>query len=244
MTITYPADRAGRASRAVKAKICGLTTLDITRRVVKCGPDHIGFVFAPSRRQVLPLEVNHWLKTLKAEGAALPGTVGVFVQPTRQALQEVLDAAPLDAVQFNAEHDPSLLEWVKSKYNVGVWVTVPIGSGSHAEQDGKDPVMPEMGIIRQIPFIDVILLDTHHPAQGGGSGKTFDWNVIPSYQELLRNCGLPLYVAGGLGPENVASLLARHQVHGVDVSSGVETNGTKDIDKVASFIERVSHHDN
>ena len=244
MTIAYPADRAEIGSRTVKSKICGLTTLDLTRRVARCGPDHIGFVFAPSRRQVSPLEVNHWLKTLEAEGEYVPDTVGVFAQPTRLALQEVLDAAPLNAVQFNAEHDPSLPEWVKTHYDVDVWLTVPVCSGTHAEQDGKEPFIPGVDINRPVPFIDVILLDTHHPAQGGGSGKTFDWNVIPSYRELLRNCGIPLYVAGGLGPDNIASLLAQHQLQGVDVSSGVETNGTKDIDKVASFIERVIQYDN
>ncbi|SDC40788.1 phosphoribosylanthranilate isomerase [Paenibacillus sp. UNCCL117] len=87
--------------------------------------------------------------------------------------------------------------------------------------------------------IDGVLLDTLDPVYGGGSGHAFDWSAIPPYLAWCRQAGLPLLVAGGLQPGNVGALLERFAPSGVDVSSGVETDGVKDISKITRFVERV-----
>lgn len=83
--------------------------------------------------------------------------------------------------------------------------------------------------------VDAFLLDT----PGGGTGRRFAWDVIPGYAAAARELGVPLFVAGGLDPGNVTDLVGRYGPDGVDVSSGVETDGAKDPAKIAAFLERV-----
>jgi len=87
--------------------------------------------------------------------------------------------------------------------------------------------------------IDAVLLDTYDPAAAGGTGRTFAWECIPLYLAWTRRHGLPLIVAGGLHADNVRELIDRYGPDGVDVSSGVETNGEKDIEKIATFVKKV-----
>lgn len=83
------------------------------------------------------------------------------------------------------------------------------------------------------------MLDTHDPLYGGGSGKTFAWERIPAYAEWAKSREIALFVAGGLQPDNVQQLIQTYTPFGVDVSSGVETEGVKDIAKITAFVERV-----
>ncbi|MGG4395188.1 phosphoribosylanthranilate isomerase [Paenibacillus thiaminolyticus] len=229
----------GCHGRLPSVKICGVTGLEMARDIVEAGPDCIGFVFAPSRRQVPPADVRGWLARLEEERGKLPLTVGVFARPRREELDAVLAEADLDAVQLIADHDPDLLAWLKSRHEVQVWLTMPIAG---AEPDGDRTAAAQTMLRRMQHSIDAVLLDTHDPSQGGGTGRTFDWTVIPDYRSLAGEFGLPLYVAGGLNPDNVGRLLAGSRIDGVDVSSGVETDGLKDIRKVTAFIERVRAH--
>ncbi|EPY07669.1 phosphoribosylanthranilate isomerase [Paenibacillus alvei TS-15] len=225
------------AARATKVKICGLTDLEMTRRVVQLRPDHIGFVFAPSRRQVQPSHVKQWLLKLREEGEELPDLVGVFANPTREELKQVLDAVPLTSVQLHGKGDTTLLKWMKDHYDVQIWRTVPI---TRADEHPLQAIAANAAAYElDVQYADVVLLDTHCPIQGGGSGKVFDWTVIPAYADQLASLKLPLYIAGGLSPDNVGLVVREYDIDGVDVSSGVETNGVKDISKVEEFIGRV-----
>lgn len=229
----------GGHGRPPSVKICGVTGLEMARDIVGAGPDFIGFVFAPSRRQVSPADVRGWLARLEKERVKLPLTVGVFARPRREDVDSVLAEARLDAVQLIADHEPDLPAWLKSRHEVQVWLTVPIAG---TEQGGNRTAAAQAMLRRMQQSIDAVLLDTHDPSQGGGSGRAFDWTVIPDYRSLAGELGLPLYVAGGLNPDNVGRLLAGSRIDGVDVSSGVETDGVKDIRKVTAFIERVRAH--
>lgn len=226
------------AARATKVKICGLMNFEMTRRVVQLRPDHIGFVFAPSRRQVQPSHVKQWLLKLKEEGDALPDLVGVFANPTREELKQVLDEVPLTSVQLHGKGDTALLKWMKDHYDVQIWRTVPIIRDDE-RQPRQSIAAAAAAYELDVQYADVVLLDTHCPIQGGGSGKVFDWTVIPSYADQLASLRLPLYIAGGLSADNVGLVVREYDIDGVDVSSGVETNGVKDISKVEEFIERV-----
>lgn len=223
------------SERSSKVKICGLTNLDITRRVVQLKPDHIGFVFASSRRQVDPHRVKQWLLELSGEEQPLPDIVGVFANPTREELKQVLDSAPITSVQLHVKDDAALLKWIKDHYDVQIWRTIPINRADEGKFSSISTAVNDLGV----QYADVVLLDTYCPVQGGGSGKAFDWTVIPAYADALAKFGLPLYIAGGLTPDNVGMVVREYGIQGVDVSSGVETNGVKDIAKVQEFIERV-----
>ncbi|UHA72970.1 phosphoribosylanthranilate isomerase [Paenibacillus sp. 481] len=244
-------------------KICGLQDVETARVVTRLKPDQIGFVFAPSRRQIAPSLGSDIIQQLRAEFEQCPEFVGVFASPKKEELAAVLNTVPLDAIQLHmplhvpvasgveaterAVGSPSeglqLLKWIKSNWDVRIWLTVPIStsilSATSVERDADPALGGWNAIVHAAPYTDVLLLDTHDPIQGGGSGKTFNWSVIPNYMEQAKTLSLPLYAAGGLDPNNVSELTASYPIAGVDVSSGVETNGVKDTVKIKSFIERV-----
>ncbi|MCR8842954.1 phosphoribosylanthranilate isomerase [Paenibacillus sp. SC116] len=225
----------------MNVKICGMTSLEMTRGVIACNPDHIGFVFAQSRRQVSPDTVQSILNQLQDEQVHIPHTVGVFAHVDTDSLKPVLNSCAVQALQFHAHEQLDICRWVKENSNMSVWLTFPISNVGKI--DFEDELNRQFErLSAAAPYIDLLLLDTHDPVQGGGSGKVFQWDVIPSYQSRAKQLGMPLYVAGGLSPDNIGSLLTRYELDGVDVSSGVESDGNKDLSKVDTFIGRVRQH--
>ncbi|TVX92897.1 phosphoribosylanthranilate isomerase [Paenibacillus agilis] len=225
----------------MNVKICGMTSLEMTRDVIAYNPDHIGFVFAKSRRQVSPDAVQWILNQLQEEQVRIPHTVGVFAHVDTELLKPVIQSCTVQALQFHANDQLDKCRWVKENSNMNVWLTLPISNVDRI--DFEDELNHQFErLSTAAPYIDLLLLDTHDPVQGGGSGKVFQWDVIPYYQSRAKQIGVPLYVAGGLNPDNINSLLSRYELDGVDVSSGVETDGSKDMSKVDTFIGRVRQH--
>ncbi|MBP1994734.1 phosphoribosylanthranilate isomerase [Paenibacillus eucommiae] len=221
------------------AKICGIRSKEQLQSIVHLPIAHIGFVFAKSKRQVTPEEAGEmiaYLQELASSGAAVPLTVGVFVNPSEEELERTLRLAPLDAVQLHGQESPAFCSIVKSRFGVQVFKVVPLQK-LEASIPSSDAVAWQLDPFRG--HIDVLLLDTFDPVYGGGSGKTFAWDCIPVYKEWTLSAGVKLLVAGGLEPGNVAQLLIDYEPDGVDVSSGVETDGVKDLAKIKAFIERV-----
>lgn len=224
-------------------KICGLQTTDLAAEVAKLPVDYIGFVFARSKRQVSAAQADSMIAAMReASPERHVKAAGVFVNPSLEELDAVLREASLDVLQLHGQETPEYCRTVKDRF-AGVEVmkafTLP-GEGSEEEAGAgtaaaavADRFRPYLGTI------DAILLDTFDPLYGGGSGKKFAWHVIPPYLAWCREAGLPLLVAGGLQPDNVGRLLAEFRPDGVDVSSGVETDGTKDLMKIKTFVERV-----
>ncbi|MFC4808502.1 phosphoribosylanthranilate isomerase [Paenibacillus sp. GCM10023250] len=227
--MTEPEQGNGRATRV---KICGLRDAETMRAMDGLPIDEVGFVFAKSRRQIAPELASELIAAARrlrnAEGAA-PRTVGVFVNPTMDELRETLRIAPLDIVQLHGEESPSFCAEARSAFGVAVWKVLSV-----TPEDGADPDSDGSGRLQAyIGSVDGFLIDT----AGGGTGKTFAWSVIDRYKEAAG--GVPLYVAGGLHPDNVVELVKRYAPGGVDVSSGVETDGAKDMTKIRLFAERV-----
>lgn len=189
-----------------KVKICGLSTEEAVRAAVEGGADYLGFVFAPSRRQV-SLERAHQLATLIPKGVQI---VGVFVSPTLTELQEAIGQVPLDIVQIHGDWDESYIQQVP----------VPV---IRAIQLDKSDYFSETQA-------DYLLFD----APIAGSGQTFDWELLTGKQ-----FNQPIFIAGGLTVDNVATAQDLFSPYAVDVSSGVETDGHKDPVKIKAFIERV-----
>lgn len=221
-------------------KICGLQSVEVLKSIVHLPIAHIGFVFAPSKRQVTAEkagELVSFLKSEEAKGVSIPLTVGVFVNPSKEQLTDILAVAPLDVVQLHSQETPDFCRWVREHFQVKVFKSVSI-----SKTENKIPNMEDVAaqLDPYIGTVDAVLLDTFDPVFGGGSGKTFAWDCIPIYQEWARSAGVALLVAGGLQPDNVDQLVTAYYPDGVDVSSGVETDGVKDIAKITAFVERVT----
>jgi phosphoribosylanthranilate isomerase len=221
-------------------KICGLQSVEVLKSIIHLPIDHIGFVFAPSKRQVKPdkaSELISYLKTEAANGISIPLTVGVLVNPSKEQLTEIMAVAPLDVVQLHSQETPEFCGWVREHFQVQVFKSVSI-----SKSENKVPSQAEVAaqLDPYVGSVDAVLLDTFDPVYGGGSGKTFAWDCIPVYQEWARSAAVKLLVAGGLQPDNVDQLVEAYRPDGVDVSSGVETDGVKDIAKITAFVERVT----
>ncbi|MBB6635377.1 phosphoribosylanthranilate isomerase [Cohnella thailandensis] len=231
------AEAAKKAATLVK--ICGIkeeTTIDGMKGLPV---DYIGFVFAKSKRQVTPeraAELISAASRTQMAGEAPPQTVGVFVNPTLEELERALSVAKLDVVQLHGEETPAFARQVADRFGVKVWRALPIVESAGdpvgaVEPEGAGPARLEA--YRGIA--EAILIDT----AGGGTGKTFRWDLIPGYQEAAAANGLKLFVAGGLSPDNVDGLVEQYSPEGVDISSGVETDGVKDNAKIAAFAQKV-----
>ena len=173
-------------------------------RAVADGADFIGFVFAKSKRQVTLEKARDLAKAIPASVK----TVGVFVSPSLEEVQQAIETVPLDLVQIH---------------------------GPFAEEDFSSLSVPSIRAIQVHSDLtdlqtkaDYLLFD----APLAGSGQTFDWQTLDTSQ-LTK----PFFIAGGLHAQNVAQAIAQFQPYAVDVSSGVETDGQKDVDKISQFIK-------
>ena len=191
-----------------KVKICGLSTKEAVKTAVSAGADYIGFVFAPSKRQVTVEQATELAKFIPSHVRK----VGVFVSPSRAELLETVDKVGLDLVQVHGQVADDLFE------------DLPCASIQAVQVDGEGHVPNSQA--------DYLLFD----APVAGSGQTFDWGQLDT-TELAQ----PFFTAGGLNEDNVARAIQYFSPFAVDVSSGVETNGQKDHEKIRRFIERVKN---
>lgn len=217
-------------------KICGLQDVEVLKSMVHLPLDYIGFVFAPSRRRVsaeraaqLMAELVNW------QAGEAPRAAGVFVNPELAELGELLSIVPLDVIQLHGQESLSFCIEVKQAFpQVKVWKALTVADKDRNKAEDVYSYFESYASV-----VDALLLDTYDPGQSGGSGRTFAWDELPAYQEIAARYGLPLFVAGGLHPGNVGDLLEAYAPDGVDVSSGVESDGSKDIVKMTAFVERV-----
>ncbi|MFD0670405.1 phosphoribosylanthranilate isomerase [Cohnella sp. GCM10027633] len=217
----------GHANEPAKVKICGIKEQATLSGMSGQPIDYIGFVFAKSRRQVTPEqagELHAYSRTVPMAGGHPPRTVGVFVDPTIEQLADTLASVPLDVVQLHGEETPAFAKEVGERFGVEVWRALPVTEGSGPER-----------LSAYAGAVSTILLDT----AGGGTGVAFGWDVLPAYRGEADKHGMKLFVAGGLSPDNANELITGYRPYGVDISSGVETDGVKDNVKIATFAERV-----
>lgn len=192
-------------------KICGTTSEDDALLAVAMGANAIGFIFAPSPRQISPQRVADIVKRLPREDVL---TVGVFKDDAPRRVVEVVYAAGLQAAQLSGRETPDETRWVRQRVPM-VIKTLPAG-------DPRVPKAADYGA-------DAVLLDAPNP----GSGQVFDWALTGDLPEGQR-----LIIAGGLNPHNVASAISRVRPWGVDVATGVEASpGVKDPMKVKAFVQ-------
>jgi phosphoribosylanthranilate isomerase len=196
-------------------KVCGLTRAEDIRTCVEAGVDALGFNFWPQSKRYLPLDVA---ERLSASVPAHVLRVGVFVRAPPLEVRTAVERARLGAVQLHGDEDPADYVGVGAP----LWQVVRI-SGPESL-----PGMPSRAAA-------AVLLDAHVEGQGG-SGRRFDWALVP----WVRAWRLPVWLAGGLTPENVGEAILRAAPDGVDVASGVESApGIKDAARVRAFVAAV-----
>lgn len=200
----------------VRSKICGITRVEDALAAAAAGADAIGLVFYPQS----PRAVN--LAQARAIIAALPPfvtTVGLFVDAERDEVDALLDALPLDLLQFHGDESPAQCEGYRRPYIKALRV-----------RPGEDLAAR----CREYSTASGILLDTFVAGVPGGTGEAFDWSLVPA------DLDKPIILAGGLSAGNVAAAIRQVRPFAVDVSGGVEASkGIKDGEKIRAFLREV-----
>lgn len=200
----------------VKIKICGITRTDDAKAVTDCGADAIGLMFYKPSPRFVSMEMAARIAAVVPSGIM---KVGVFVNPTVELVHEALTACGLDMLQFHGDETPGFCR----SFGVRSMKAFRIrDAASLAALKAYDT--------------DAWLLDAFVPGSLGGSGVTFNWDLAVEAVRL----GRPVFLAGGLTPENAGDAVRRVRPYGVDVSSGVESApGRKDPEKVRAFVAGV-----
>lgn len=196
-------------------KICGIKTLEVAIAAIENGADALGFVFAESKRKLSKEEAKKIIDKLPKDVIK----IGVFVNASSGELKEIYDYCGLDYLQMHGDESPEFCESLKLPYIRAF--------GTKGELDSN--------FIEQYNSYGY-LFDAPAGKYGGGNGTTFDWKVLHSLSPSIRK---KLILAGGLNIDNVKKAVEEINPFMVDVSSGVETDGVKDIDKIKKFIAEV-----
>ena len=214
-----------------KVKMCGISKVETIPAVVEAKPDYMGLVFAPSKRQVTVDQAKTLVEELHRGYAKKYGsdtehdkngtikTVGVFVNETVENLVTIANEANLDAVQLHGDEDEAFIQSLKERTNVEVWKAVQIRSAADVEKWIDSSA-------------DMLLFDAYHKDERGGTGEVFDWSSLDAFER-------PFMLAGGIDSTNVARAIRTVRPYGIDISSGIETNGVKDDEKITAFTKIV-----
>jgi phosphoribosylanthranilate isomerase len=209
-----------------QVKICGIRDKAHALAAIEAGSNFIGLVFAPSPRQVTPVQVGEIVSTVKEHSEAT-AVVGVFVNMPAAEVNKTASFCNLDWVQLSGDES-----WEYCHQIIKPLIkAIRIKPGQRPEEICDD--LATGGRILSSQRC-VYLLDSQVKGKYGGTGMTFDWNLARQASEQF-----PVIIAGGLTPENVAQTIKTVAPWGVDVSSGVETGGVKDVAKIRAFIEAV-----
>ena len=214
-----------------KVKMCGISKVETIPAVVEAKPDYMGLVFAPSKRQVTVDQAKILVEELHRGYAKKYGsdtehdkndtikTVGVFVNETVDNLVTIANEANLDAVQLHGDEDEAFIQSLKERTNVEVWKAIQIRTAADTEKWIDSSA-------------DMLLFDAYHKDERGGTGEVFDWSSLDTFER-------PFMLAGGIDSTNVARAIRTVRPYGIDISSGIETNGVKDDEKITAFTKIV-----
>ena len=229
-----------------KIKMCGISKVETIPAIVEAKPDYMGLVFATSKRQVTVEQAKTLVDELHKEYEKTYGevtapmntdtaqdsqdnqefvqgnsnfekikTVGVFVNETIENLLKIAEEVKLDVIQLHGDEDESFIQTLKEQSNVEVWKAVQVRSAADAEKWIDSSA-------------DMLLFDAYHKDERGGTGEVFDWSSLDEFER-------PFMLAGGMDSTNVARAIRTVRPYGIDISSGIETEGVKDDEKIKAF---------
>lgn len=232
-------------------KICGITRPNDAVAAVQAGADAIGLNFCPASPRFISMDrarkiVEAVQIAIQSKGWRRPVIVGVFVAASAAEIAEAVTECSLDAVQFHGQESISILnQFSRSLKNGKRLITVRVlripaydsaNMPPRKFDSGAGPVLDQM--IQEANAwkdagVDAILFDAAVPGELGGSGKTIDWSLVRQFE-----VGLPIILAGGLNPQNIARAIKESGVQAVDVASGVESSlGIKDELLLRQFVD-------
>ncbi len=213
-------------SQDIKVKICGIRALEDALVAAEAGADFIGMVFVPERhRRITADAAKAIVEGVRTSGGPAPRIVGLFADQPLNEVNSMVEYAGLDLVQLCGKET---VEYA-GQISCGVIKVVHVAESATAADDaGTGARVKDFSGVGHL-----VTLDRYVEGVQGGTGKGFDWGVAAS----LSQAGLPFLLAGGLTPGNVSKAIAAVRPWGVDVSSGVETDGNKDHQKIRDFME-------
>jgi phosphoribosylanthranilate isomerase len=196
-----------------RVKICGITNIEDAHAVVAAGAHALGLVFYEASPRAVDLEQA---RAIAYSAGPFISVTALFVNPTAALVGAVVSKAPFQLLQFHGDETAAFCESFQRPYIKAI------------------RMRPDLDVVTAMaahPHASGFLLDAYRPGVPGGTGETFDWARVP------RNSKVPIILAGGLTPENVAEAIRSTGVYGVDVSGGVESApGKKDHNQIKSFI--------
>ncbi|HEY93047.1 MAG TPA: phosphoribosylanthranilate isomerase [Dehalococcoidia bacterium] len=209
-----------------QVKICGIRDKAHALAAIEAGSNFIGLVFAPSPRQVTPAQADEIVSAVKKCRQAT-AVVGVFVNMPAAEVNRTANSCNLDWVQLSGDESWEYCRQITTP----LIKAIRIKPGQHPKEICEDLSAGVRALSNQRC---AYLLDSQVKGKYGGTGMTFDWSLARQVAEQFS-----VIIAGGLTPENVAQAIEMVTPWGVDVSSGVETGGIKDMAKIRAFIEAV-----
>jgi phosphoribosylanthranilate isomerase len=195
-----------------KIKLCGLSRPQDIETANQLRPDYIGFIFAPKSRRYVPPERAAQLRALLDPEIL---AVGVFVNEAPETVAALLGCGIIDIAQLHGGEDEDYIAALRARTGKPLVQAFRVDTQEDVQRAQRSSA-------------DFVLLD----AGTGGTGTCFDWSLIQSLER-------PYFLAGGLGPENVADAVKTLHPFAVDVSSGIETDGAKDPEKMKDFVRAV-----
>lgn len=200
----------------MKIKLCGLTRPCDIEAVNELQPDYIGFVFAKKSRRYVSPEKAKELKAMLAPGIQ---AVGVFVNEEPEQIAALLEAGTINVAQLHGQESETEIRRLRELTDHPLIQAFRIDTEQDVERANASTA-------------DYVLLDSG----AGGTGTVFDWDLL---QAIRR----PYFLAGGLDTENLGTVKAKLNPYGVDVSSGIETGGYKDKEKMTAFVAAARKED-
>ena len=209
----------------IAIKICGLSRPEHAIAAVEAGADMLGLMFAPSRRQVSPEQANAVTEAVRLYQHRIGSVkqvsfVGVFVNEDVGQMANIAQQCGLDSIQLSGDEDVSILDHLPSQYNIIKAIRLTDTTAERQWLTANKPIR--------------LLVDAHVSGSYGGTGVVADWDKAASVAQQHE-----IILAGGLSSTNIAEAVQAVHPWGVDVSSGVESNGIKDAEKIRSFIAAV-----
>ncbi|MFC1840954.1 phosphoribosylanthranilate isomerase [Thermodesulfobacteriota bacterium] len=189
-----------------KIKICGITNFDDAAMAVKLGADALGFIFAPSPREISPENARDIIKKL----SPFIKSVGVFVNENENVINEIIEYCGIDIVQLHGDESPGMCS---------IFMPRTVKAFRVKDKSTLEDMLPYVDRVR------AFLLDTYSREAAGGTGKVFNWDIAGKTKVF----NVPLILAGGLTPDNIKDAVNRVNPYALDVNSGIEASpGKKD----------------
>lgn len=223
----------------MKVKICGLQPTDNLDFVRHQLIEYVGAIFVPQSKRFISAQAG---RIIHDQIAGRCKMMGIFVNSLPENVMFMLDTSGANGAQLHGDESPEFCQQIRSA-GFEVWKYISVSSSLSAADIA-------IRIEAYQDSVDAILLDASVPKGStpnvtGGLGQQFNWTILPDVfaERTKRHIEIPIWVAGGINPENVTELLAIAKPAGIDLSSGVEVDGRKAIDRIEALLKAVESHD-